>query len=187
MRYETQVRSVWADDRNVWRDSGGMTDSILRENEVLSVGCPVLLNSDTETEGGDLEHVTAIDVGGEERRFEWLIAFGAEAEFLAVGRNIGSAQHGPMRCRSLPLRSMLQNASSMPSNRTNTAREPSGVKDGSFSQPNSFGVNSTMWLPSAFMRAMLQKGASDLSISKTICRPSGDQSGPTASASKWVI
>src|SRR5438552_13067867 len=37
MRYETQVRSVWTDGRNVCRDSGGMTDSILRENQVLAV------------------------------------------------------------------------------------------------------------------------------------------------------
>src|SRR5438128_12701250 len=76
MRYETQVRSVWTDGRNVCRDSGGVTDSILRENQVLAVRRPVLLNSDTELEGGDQEQVTAVDVGGEECRLEWLVAFG---------------------------------------------------------------------------------------------------------------
>src|SRR6266705_6137827 len=88
MRYETEMRSVWTDRGNVCRDSGGMTDSILREDEVLAVRRPVLLDSDTETEGGDLEQVAAVNVGDEERRLELLIALGDEAEFLAVGRNI---------------------------------------------------------------------------------------------------
>ena len=82
------MRSVWTDRCNVCRDSGGMTDSILREDEVLAVRRPVLLNSDTETEGGDLEQVAAVNVGNEERRLELLIALRDEAEFLAVGRNI---------------------------------------------------------------------------------------------------
>ena len=88
MRYETQVRSVWTDGRNVCRDSGGMTDSILRENQVLAVRCPVLLNSDAEAERDELEQVAAVNVGNEERRLELLIALRDEAEFLAVGRNI---------------------------------------------------------------------------------------------------
>src|SRR5438445_5184464 len=88
MRYETQVRSVWTDGRNVRRDSGGMTDSIRRKNQVLAVRRPVLVNSDAETERDELEQVAAVNVGDEERRLELLIALGDEAEFLAVGRNI---------------------------------------------------------------------------------------------------
>ena len=65
-----------------------MTDAILRENQVLTVRGPVLFDSDSETKGSDLEHVTAVDIGGEERRLELLIALRDEAEFLAVGRNI---------------------------------------------------------------------------------------------------
>src|SRR5207245_11140178 len=87
MRYETQMRSVWTDRGNVCRDSGGMTDSILREDEVLAVRRPVLLDSDTETAGGDLEQVAAVNVGNEERRLELLIALRNEPELLAVRRN----------------------------------------------------------------------------------------------------
>src|SRR5439155_418857 len=122
----------------------------------------------------------------------------AEHDPAAVGR-VGTNQgldvptlvmcnETQMRSRSLAVRSILQNASSTPSNRSKKIRAPSGVKDGSFSQTFAVGVSSTMSLPSEFIRAMLQNGASFLSISKTICRPSGDQSGLTASASsKWVI
>src|SRR5947207_98645 len=107
--------------------------------------------------------------------------------FSPLGETFGSAQQRPIRCRSLPLRSILQNASSTPSKRLNTIRDPFGVNDGSCSQTNSFGVNSTMLLPSRFISAMLQKGVSSLSISKTICRPSGDQSGLVASPLTCVI
>src|SRR5215469_16715182 len=51
--------------------------------------------------------------------------------FLPLGETVGSKQHVPIRCRLLPLRSMLQCASSFVagSKRSNTIREPSGVKD----------------------------------------------------------
>src|SRR3989442_13817231 len=88
MRYETQVCSVGADGRDIGRDSRGMTDSILRENEVLAVRRPVLLDRDTETEGGKLEWVAAIDVRDDQRRSEILSVKSDEAEFLAIGRNI---------------------------------------------------------------------------------------------------
>ena len=88
MRYETQVCSVRADGCDVRRNSGRMTDSILRENQVLAVRRPVLLDRDTETEGGKLEWVATIYVGDFERRSEILSVKSDIAEFLAVGRNI---------------------------------------------------------------------------------------------------
>ena len=66
------MRSVRSDGRDVRRNSGRMTDSILRENQVLAVRRPVLLDRDTETEGGKLEWVAAIDVRDDERRSEIL-------------------------------------------------------------------------------------------------------------------
>lgn len=57
------MRAVRADGRDVGRDSRGMTDAILRENQVLV---------DTENEGGKLEWVAAIDVRDYEPRSEIL-------------------------------------------------------------------------------------------------------------------
>jgi len=97
--------------------------------------------------------------------------------FFPSGETVGSAQHGPMRRRSFPLRSILQNASSLAtgSKRWNMILIPSGVKVGSSSQ--TFGAgNSIEPLPSAFMIATLLQ-APGASCSKTIWRPSGDQAG----------
>ncbi len=100
MRYETKMCPVRADSGDVCRDSGDMNVSILRKDEVLSIGRPVLLDGDIETEGGDLKQITAVDAGGEEGRSAGLPIEGKKAKVLAVGGNI---RVGAARADALPV------------------------------------------------------------------------------------
>src|SRR6266446_6514538 len=88
MRYHAQVRSVWMDGRNVCRFPGDKNVSILREGQVPAVRRPVLFDRNIETEGSKLNHVAAVDAGGEERGSDRLTIAGDKAEFLAVRGNV---------------------------------------------------------------------------------------------------
>ncbi len=170
IRYEMKLFSVGTDGHDVCGDSGDGDISIDTENKVLTVWRPILLNRDVETEGGDLEHMATIDVRREERRSGRVSVKAKETDFFPLGETFGSAQHGPMRCRLSPLRSMLQKASSLVAGsiRSNMIRVPSGVKEGSPSQTPGTG-NSIRPLPSAFMIATLPHSPG-ASCSKTIPR-----------------
>jgi hypothetical protein len=100
MRYETKLCPVRVDSSDVCRDSGDMNVSILRKDEVLSIGRPVLLDGDIETEGCDLKKITAVDAGSEERRSAGLPIEGKKAKFLSVRGNI---RVGAARADALPV------------------------------------------------------------------------------------
>src|ERR1700730_16038049 len=90
VRQEAQVGSMGANGSDVWgRTTGVWAVGIVAEDDVSPVGRPVLLDGDVESERCELEEMTAVDAGGEQRLAEGRAVEADDAERLTVRGGFG--------------------------------------------------------------------------------------------------